>query len=235
MNPIPPEGGAGRQPDLPAPLSPPSPRLPAHRAGSTAPASLSAGPDAQNLLHAFARRWPLALIGGLAIGLGATVAAFFLVPPPKYTVKALIHVASAPARIIFTTSESVPDYRSYQKTQATLAKSRKVLTAALRQPEVAGLPAIPAEGDPASWLDRELKVDFPGGAEIMTITMTGPTPGPRRSWSMPSATPTSGRSSRRRGGTGSPAMTASRPSSTSSRTSSGRSGRRTGSRSRTSA
>ncbi len=173
MNPIPPEGGAGRQPDLPAPLSALSPRLPAHRAGSTAPASLSAGPDARNLLHAFARRWPLALIGGLAIGLGATVAAFFLVPPPKYTVKAMIHVASAPARIIFTTSESVPDYRSYQKTQATLAKSRKVLTAALRQPEVAGLPAIPAEGDPASWLDRELKVDFPGGAEIMTITMTG--------------------------------------------------------------
>ena len=170
MNPHPIEGDADRYASLPARLSS---RVPANRAGSTTPVSLSAGPDAQSLLHAFARRWPLAIIGGLVIGVVATAAAFFLVPPPKYTVKAMIHVASSPARIIFQTSESVPDYRSYQRTQATLAKSRKVLTAALRHPEVAGLRSIPIEGDGASWLDRELKVDFPGGAEIMTVTMTG--------------------------------------------------------------
>lgn len=169
MNPIPPEGDLGRHAGLPAPSS----RMPASRANSTIPAALSAGPDAQNLLHAFARRWPLALAGGLVAGVAACAAAFFLVPPPKYTLKAMIHVASTPARIIFQTSESVPNYPSYQKTQATLAKSRKVLTAALRQPEAAELRSLPTEGDAASWLEKELKVEFPGGAEIMTITMTG--------------------------------------------------------------
>jgi capsular exopolysaccharide synthesis family protein len=116
------------------------------------------------------------MIGGITVGLAATVAAYFVVPPPKYTVKALIHVASSPARIIFQTSESVPNYASYQKTQATLAKSGKVLRAALRQPEVAGLRSIPSESDATSWLDKELKVEFPGGAEIMTVTMTGADP-----------------------------------------------------------
>lgn len=169
MNPIPLEGDAGWHAGLPAP----SLRMPASRVASTRPAALSAGPNAQNLLHAFARRWPLASIGGLAVGTAAMVAAFFLVPPPKYTVKALIHVASTPARIIFQTSESVPNYTNYQRTQVTLTKSRKVLRAALRMPEVAGLRSVPAEGDAASWLDKELKVEFPGGSEIMTLTMTG--------------------------------------------------------------
>lgn len=173
MNPAGTEGDRPGYPDLPTPLGA---RSPSHRAPTPAPAVLSAGPDAESLLRAFARRWPLVVLGGVAVGLGAGAGAFFLVPPPRYTVKAMFHVASTPARIIFQTSESVPDYRSYQKTQLTLAKSRRVLTAALRQPELAGLSAVPADGDPASWLDREVKVDFPGGAEIMTIAMTAADP-----------------------------------------------------------
>jgi succinoglycan biosynthesis transport protein ExoP len=169
MNPIPPDPENSRSDDLPVPVS----RVQAQRPVTVNPAALSAAIDAPTLIYAFSRRWPLALMGGLTIGALATVAAFFVVPPPKYTVRAMIHIASNPARIIFQTSESIPDYHSYQKTQATLAKSRKVLTAALRMPEVVGLRSIPTEGDAANWLDRELKVDFPGGAEIMTVNITG--------------------------------------------------------------
>ncbi len=147
-------------------------RLPARSDHQAVTAFLAAAPDAPTLIRALRRRWVLASLGGIGVGLLATVAAFVFVPPPNYTVKAMIHIASTPAKIIFQTSESVPEYRSYQRTQATLAKSRKVLTAALRRPEVSKLPSIPTEGDPASWLDRELKVEFPGGAEIMTIAMT---------------------------------------------------------------
>ena len=168
MNPIPPLGDPDRPLGLPSP-----PRMPAHRSLSATPAALSSGPDAQTLIHALARRWPLAILGGIVTGALVTVAAYFLVPPPKYTVKSLIHVASTPSRIIFTTSESIPDFRSYQRTQAMLAKSRQVLSSALRQPEVAGLKSIPTDGDPANWLDRELKVEFPGGGEIMTVTLAG--------------------------------------------------------------
>ncbi len=168
MNPLLPHGDPDRYGSLP---------VPAGQNGnirvSAPPAFLSSGPETQHLLHALERRWPLALFGGLAVGATAVVVAFFLVPPAKYTVRAMIHIASNPVRIIFQTSESVPDYRSYQRTQATLAKSRKVLNAALRLPGVGSLHTLPTDGDRANWLDRELKVDFPGGAEIMTMTMVG--------------------------------------------------------------
>lgn len=174
MNASHPDEQPARWDNLPARA--PTPASPVARPSPAMPASLAAGPDAKALLHALERRWPLALLGGLGLGALAATAAFLLIPPPKYTVKAMLQVASTPNRILFETREMAPDYRSYQRTQAVLAKSRKVLIAALRDPAVSQVRSIPAEDDPATWLDRELKVDFPGNAEIMTFTMTAAEP-----------------------------------------------------------
>ena len=47
--------------------------------------------------------------------------------------------------------------------------------AALRKPEVAKLPSVRAqlrEGDAVRWLIEQIKVEFPGDAEIMTVSCT---------------------------------------------------------------
>ncbi len=155
---------------LPAPMPP---QMPSHRLPTATPAGLSSAPDAQKLLLALAKRWPVAVLGGLVTGIVMGVAVYWLMPRPRYTARAVLLVASNPPRIIFHTSENNPSFQTYQRTQATLAKTRPVLAAAFRQPEVTSLRLGADQADPISWLDKELKVDFPGGAEIMTFTMTG--------------------------------------------------------------
>jgi hypothetical protein len=56
-----------------------------------------------------------------------------------------------------------------------LLTSRPVLMAALRKPEVAKLPSIQNEtqsGDAIKWLEGIVKVEFPGKAEIISVSCT---------------------------------------------------------------
>ncbi len=64
----------------------------------------------------------------------------------------------------------------YRRTQAALVKSRLVLNAALRKPEVAGLEIVRAQADPVSWLERKLVADFPGEALILRVGLSGDKP-----------------------------------------------------------
>ena len=140
------------------------------------PTALSAGPDAVGLLKALRRRLGLALgLGFLAaIVLGGT--GYALIPRAKYTATASLHVATRPKRIIFDPQEGGTDYRTYQKTQTTLLKNRKVLAHALAKPEVAALSTLRQEDDPAEWLETNLKADFPGGSEVLVVSLSGDRP-----------------------------------------------------------
>lgn len=137
------------------------------------PQVLSATPDALSLLKSLRRRWALALglgiVGAVVIG-GAT---WLIVPRAKYTAVATMQVATHPRRIMFDPKESQTDYRTYQRTQVTLIKNRMVLKHAVSQPEVAKLPTIRAQVDPEEWLDEQLKVEFPGGSEVLQISLSG--------------------------------------------------------------
>ena len=67
----------------------------------------------------------------------------------------------------------------YKNTQKQLLLSRFVLLAALRKPELAELRSVrqaTAAGDPVGWLQKQLQVDFPGRAEVMTVSFSGPDP-----------------------------------------------------------
>lgn len=66
-------------------------------------------------------------------------------------------------------------FEVYKKTQRQLVTSRLVLSAALGKPEVAKLPSVEAEqqkGDPVRWLERTVEVEFPGDADIMTVSVS---------------------------------------------------------------
>ena len=113
-----------------------------------------------------------ARLGFLVGGILAT-ALWFATPPSAFTARTLIHVASLQPVILGET----PDTRvsqAYQGTQAALAKSRKVLNAALRAPKVKDLNEIQKELDPVAWLEKKINVDYGISPEIMRISMSGP-------------------------------------------------------------
>jgi succinoglycan biosynthesis transport protein ExoP len=151
--------------------------LPPHRATVLAPvavpAALATNPDPIALLKALRRRWPLALAAGLLCAVVTTALAYLVIPPAKYTARALLHVSSVRPRIMLPDHELVPEYGAYQRTQLTFVKSRLVLNAALKREDVAKLPVITRQVDPIEWLEKELQVDFANGSEILRISMSG--------------------------------------------------------------
>src|SRR5271157_2384850 len=106
------------------------------------PAALSDMPDLAGLVRALRRRWKLAVLGGLICSSLTAAAVYFFLPPSKYTTSALVFVAASRPKEIFDTRESSIAYATYQETQVTLAKSRKVIESALKQEGVAKLESV---------------------------------------------------------------------------------------------
>ena len=140
------------------------------------PPALSDMPDLVGLIRALRRRWKLAVLGGLICSSLTAAAVYFFLPPSKYTTSALVFVAASRPKEIFDTRESSIAYATYQETQVTLAKSRKVIESALKQEGVAKLASVRKEEDPIDWLGNQIKVDFPRGSEILRISMTSSYP-----------------------------------------------------------
>ncbi len=124
-------------------------------------------------LHAFRRRWPLAISVGLACGCAAMIAAWF-VATDRYTAVALLKISANEQQLVFQTVEraSNSSFEIYKGTQQQMLTSDLVLTAALRNPETAKLAALQTEDDPVRWLARNLRVEFPNNAEILRVSLT---------------------------------------------------------------
>lgn len=67
---------------------------------------------------------------------------------------------------------AVQSFDVFKKTQLAKLKSYYVLTAALRNPSVAGLSILANEKDPVEWLDQHLTVDFPQDGEVLRLTLS---------------------------------------------------------------
>jgi hypothetical protein len=109
----------------------------------------------------------------LALSAAALVAAaiWFLLPAPKATVAAKIHIPANNQAILG--QNAILGKESTQR-HAALVKSRLVLNAALKNEKVVNAdPAFLHDRDTLSWLEQEIKVDFPSGPEIMRVSMVG--------------------------------------------------------------
>src|SRR5207244_7516449 len=67
-------------------------------------------------------------------------------------------------------------FTAFMKTQMAVVKSKPVLQAALRQPQVAELSEIREHADALAWLEKWLEVDTTLGVEILRITLSGDRP-----------------------------------------------------------
>lgn len=153
--------------------------LPVSLAPDAPPAVLTAAPTFPALVQNFRRRWLVALSLGLVGAVLAGAGAWFLyrvLVPSTYTVRTLLRVAADQPRVLFDSPEARTDFSNYQNAQVVMLKSRLVLNAALKNPEVAELDMLKDKATPAPWLAQNLKVDFLLAPEILSISLTGNSP-----------------------------------------------------------
>jgi capsular exopolysaccharide synthesis family protein len=133
-------------------------------------------PDPIALLKAFRRRWPLAIGLGLVAAAAAVAAAWFVVPPAKYTTYATLVIKSDRPRVLFSTKEPESEFRIFQQTQVQMIRNPMVLGPALSTEEVARLAMVRAQVDKVEWLREELKITFSPLAEPIELSLSGDSP-----------------------------------------------------------
>ncbi|MCR4413434.1 MAG: AAA family ATPase [Thermoguttaceae bacterium] len=140
------------------------------------PMATPPGGGFSSYLHAFRRRWLSAILLGLLVG-GVGAPAVWFTYRPVYTAVASFHVASTLAPILPDGAErTATAFDIYKNTQIQYVKSRWVLTAALRKPGLSDFSVFQGELDPVDWLARNVTANFPGNAEIMTISLKAENP-----------------------------------------------------------
>lgn len=128
-------------------------------------------------LHGLRRHWALATGLGLLCGIVAGLAVWFALGE-QYTATAVFRIAMREPALVFETAETEMGrftqaaFEIYRDTQAEYVKSEPVLTAAVRDPEVARLPIVARERFPVRWLRGELDVGFPRQAGLMAVSLT---------------------------------------------------------------
>src|SRR5262249_29625122 len=100
-------------------------------------------PSMGMLLRGLRRCWVKASVIGVLLAGGLGVATWFLMPTPKARVRSLLYVASQNPYVLFANGqEARRDFDQYKKTQAMLAKTRRVLEWALIDKKIAALSIV---------------------------------------------------------------------------------------------
>src|SRR2546425_4959325 len=81
------------------------------------------------LLKALQRHWMLASSLGLVVVAASALAAWYFLPPAKYTARVLLRVHSTEQSVMFRDVHVPTDFSAYQRTQIAVVKSREVLKA----------------------------------------------------------------------------------------------------------
>lgn len=128
-----------------------------------------------SLLHAFRRRWIPAVAVAIPAALLAAVAAWELIPAP-YKSSAVFRVKQYEDKIVGGSAARESDFLNYRDSQIAYVRSRQVLQAALRKPEVAQTETIRALKYPFEYLEEKLIVEPTDSDSFVEIALTGDRP-----------------------------------------------------------
>lgn len=143
--------------------------------GAVRPEILTAPPKPLDLVRALQRRWLLAAVLGLMLGVPAAIVTWFVVPV-EYTAHALLQFTFSDP-IIEQVEKGGRQKKDPVLTHIQLIQSPLVLNAALAQQgvsDISWLKEVRADRkDEVSWLMEELEVINPRGTSILRISMSG--------------------------------------------------------------
>jgi polysaccharide biosynthesis transport protein len=138
-------------------------------------------PDLNSLFSAFRRRWFLATTLGLAVGVGAAIIAWSVLPAP-YTATSQLQISVVTERpLLSRRAEEQAAFDIYKQTQMYQVRSQQVLRDVLRQPGKHGQPPIAQlrmireQKHPEDWLQENLEVTS-AGTEFIQIALSGENP-----------------------------------------------------------
>ena len=142
--------------------------------------------SASAYFHGLRRHWVLAVVLGLLCAGLATVVVW-LVWDPQYTAAAQFQIETSQPKFVFDTAGTPAErfiesaFDIYKDDQALYVRSTQVVTAALRDPEVANLGILDrnfiekifnSDKDKIKWVQDHLQVSFPMKSSIMQVSLT---------------------------------------------------------------
>ncbi|MFO0425463.1 MAG: tyrosine-protein kinase family protein [Planctomyces sp.] len=127
------------------------------------------------ILTAFRRRWVPALALAIPAALLAAAVVWEVVPA-KYESYAMLKIQQYEQVLSFDTKERHTEFLTYRDTQKGFLRSRGVLTAALRNPEVADCRTLRSVEHPVDWLMKQIIVDEEISPEFLRIGLAGEYP-----------------------------------------------------------
>ncbi len=152
----------------------------------TSPTSAGPGPlpplsiTVAGILNSFRRRWWSIALGALVGGVALALAWVFV--PPQNEVESILELSRESQYFgVGDRKQQLgkDEWEMYKATQATLVKTRVSLMKALDIKDketdrpLQELPIVRAEWDAPGWLQKKIRVWFPGDASIMVISMKG--------------------------------------------------------------
>ncbi|HEV3437697.1 MAG TPA: hypothetical protein VG122_10080 [Gemmata sp.] len=130
--------------------------------------------DVRVVFHAVWRH-PLAFLGLIFLASLPVAGVWYFSTPPKYSAAAVFHISSQPQLLLSSQLENRDDFTMYKQSQMALIKSRRVLNAALKEPEIRDLNMVrTAQPDRLTWQDNALTVETDSNRfEFMRATIIG--------------------------------------------------------------
>jgi capsular exopolysaccharide synthesis family protein len=128
------------------------------------------------ILTAFRRRWVPALAIAIPAALLATAAVWEFIPA-TYQSSAILKIDQNERKLAFGDGpQRETDFLTYRESQKNYMLSRQVITAALRNPQVAECPTLKKANHPVDWLISKLKADDQISAEFLKVSLEGEHP-----------------------------------------------------------
>lgn len=128
------------------------------------------------ILKAFRRRWVPALAIAIPAALLVTAAVWEIIPA-TYQSAAILKIEQNERKLAFNDGpQRETDFLTYRESQKNYMLSRQVITAAMRNPEVAECPTLKKVSHPVDWLMGKLKADDQISAEFLKVSLEGEHP-----------------------------------------------------------
>jgi capsular exopolysaccharide synthesis family protein len=160
------------EPPLPARIGTEGARQTLDESQRSGAKSTASALSAEALLKAFRLHWLLALFVGLVLGSVGAIAGWNLVPARYMAYAHLTVVPSAPSLLSDAREVPMTD-ATFEKTQTTKVKSRKLVRAALDRFKVNELHSLKDQPEPIEWLQANLSVGFIEKTNLLQIALSG--------------------------------------------------------------